>query len=80
MVERNVNVPQGAIKGARVTVDTNIIFWASVDDRLTGQFWVTFVATVIVRGARVRRPPFEAPVPSRRSSTSDDMDVPSFLR
>ena len=63
------------------TDDTNIIFGATVDDRLTGQVWVTVVATGIGRGARVRRPQFEAPVPVRSSSSeSDDVDVPSFLR
>jgi hypothetical protein len=38
------------------------------------------VATGIGRGARVRRPPFEAPVPERRPSSGEDVDVPSFLR
>ena len=62
-----VNEAAEAIRAA-ATEDTNIIFGATVDDRLTGQVWVTVVATGIGRGARVRRPPFEAPVPARRSS------------
>jgi cell division protein FtsZ len=75
-----VNEAAEAIRAA-ATDDTNIIFGATVDDRLNGQVWVTVVATGIGRGARVRRPPYEAPVPSRRyESSSDDVDVPSFLR
>src|SRR5256712_2602989 len=75
-----VNEAAEAIRSA-ATDDTNIIFGATVDDRLTGQVWVTVVATGIGRGARVRRPPFEAPVPTRSpSSGDDDVDVPSFLR
>ena len=74
-----VNEAAEAIRSA-ATEDTNIIFGATVDDRLNGQVWVTVVATGIGRGARVRRPPFEAPVPARRSSSGDDVDVPSFLR
>ena len=75
-----VNEAAEAIRAA-ATEETNIIFGATVDDRLTGQVWVTVVATGIGRGARVRRPQFEAPVPVRSSSSeSDDVDVPSFLR
>ncbi len=75
-----VNEAAEAIRAA-ATEETNIIFGATVDDRLTGQVWVTVVATGIGRGARVRRPAFEAPVPTRSSSSgSDDVDVPSFLR
>jgi cell division protein FtsZ len=75
-----VNEAAEAIRSA-ATDDTNIIFGATVDDRLAGQVWVTVVATGIGRGARVRRPAYEAPVPSRRSESSgDDVDVPSFLR
>jgi cell division protein FtsZ len=75
-----VNEAAEAIRSA-ATDDTNIIFGATVDDRLAGQVWVTVVATGIGRGARVRRPPYEAPVPARRSENNgDDVDVPSFLR
>jgi cell division protein FtsZ len=73
-----VNEAAEAIRAA-ATEETNIIFGATVDDRLTGQVWVTVVATGIGRGAKVRRPPYEAPLPTR-SSPSDDVDVPSFLR
>ena len=76
-----VNEAAEAIRSA-ATEDTNIIFGATVDDRLTGQVWVTVVATGIGRGARVRRPPLEAPLPTRSpsSGSGEDVDVPSFLR
>src|SRR5579862_1292231 len=63
---------------AAATEETNIIFGATVDERLTGQVWVTVVATGIGRGTRARRPVF-ASTPSQ-SRTSGDLDVPSFLR
>src|SRR3954453_17587692 len=77
-----VNEAAEAIRAA-ATEETNIIFGATVDDRLNGQVWVPVVATGIGRGARVRRDPFQAPVPARSPSGSmrdDDVDVPSFLR
>src|SRR3954447_19016111 len=77
-----VNEAAEAIRSA-ATEETNIIFGATVDDRLNGQVWVTVVATGIGRGARVRRDPFQAPVPARSPSGSmrdEDVDVPSFLR
>jgi cell division protein FtsZ len=75
-----VNEAAEAIRSA-ATEETNIIFGATVDDRLTGQVWVTVVATGIGRGAKVRRPAFEAPVPVRQpNGYSDDVDIPSFLR
>ncbi len=78
-----VNEAAEVIRGA-ATEDTNIIFGATVDDRLAGQVWVTVVATGIGRGTRARRPLFtpqtvtNAPRPS--FDDGDDMDVPSFLR
>src|SRR6059036_4035907 len=48
------------------TDDTNIIFGATIDERLTGQVWVTVVATGLGRGARARRPQYEAPLPTMR--------------
>jgi cell division protein FtsZ len=76
-----VNEAAEAIRSA-ATEDTNIIFGATIDDRLTGQVWVTVVATGIGRGARLRRPPLEAPLPARASTgaSGDDLDIPSFLR
>ena len=71
-----VNEAAEAIRAAAID-ETNIIFGATIDDRLTGQVWVTVVATGIGRGVRGRRVHFEAPAPSRPSG---DVDVPSFLR
>jgi cell division protein FtsZ len=83
-----VNEAAEVVRGA-ATDDTNIIFGATVDDRLTGQVWVTVVATGI--GGRHRRatlgsgsgwaserPAPRVPRPSR--SGEDELDVPSFLR
>jgi cell division protein FtsZ len=59
------------------TDETNIIFGATVDSRLTGQVWVTVVATGL-GGMRRRRggPEFEV-LPG--TGRSDDPDLPSFL-
>ena len=56
------------------TDDTNIIFGATVDERLAGQVWVTVVATGL-GGPQQRRTLHE---PSRRFD--DTLDTPSFLR
>ena len=76
-----VNEAAEVIRGA-ATDDTNIIFGATVDDRLSGQVWVTVVATGIGRGTRARKPLFStaAMTSSPRNTDEDDMDVPSFLR
>ncbi|MBD0338212.1 MAG: cell division protein FtsZ [Thermoleophilia bacterium] len=59
------------------TDDTNIIFGATVDDRLTGQVWVTVVATGL--GGRRRR--YDAPIAPRPDRREDDvLEPPSFLR
>jgi cell division protein FtsZ len=60
------------------TDDTNIIFGATVDSRLTGQMWVTVVATGL-GGSRRRA---EAPSFGRsaQSSSSRDTELPAFLR
>ena len=68
---------------AAATEDTNIIFGATIDDRLNGQVWVTVVATGF--GGRGRRPrgDFGAPhteQPRREPREGGDLDVPSFLR
>jgi len=59
------------------TDETNIIFGATVDPRLTGQVWVTVVATGL-GGMRRRsaRPTFDEP---SRSDRSSDTELPSFL-
>ncbi len=66
------------------TDETNIIFGATVDERLNGQVWVTVVATGL-GGSRRRAyaPTFSgsaagaAPAGVRRG---DDGELPSFLR
>jgi cell division protein FtsZ len=71
---------------AAATDDTNIIFGATVDDRLNGQVWVTVVATGF--GGRGRRPRGDhgaPPAEQRRPPTQSgegggDLDVPSFLK
>jgi cell division protein FtsZ len=70
---------------AAATDDTNIIFGATVDDRLNGQVWVTVVATGF--GGRGRRPRGaeysgeRQPTPEPRPQQGESqLDVPSFLR
>lgn len=60
------------------TDETNIIFGATVDSRLTGQVWVTVVATGLGgTKRRADRVGFERP--SERPSPSGDPELPSFL-
>ena len=70
-----VNEAAEVVRGA-ATEDTNIIFGATVDDRLTGQLWVTVVATGIGRGRRARPQTFAPP----SLVDNGDVDVPSFLK
>jgi cell division protein FtsZ len=59
------------------TDDTNIIFGATVDERLTGQVWVTVVATGL--GGMRRR----SPAPSfggKSPSAASDSELPGFLQ
>jgi cell division protein FtsZ len=59
------------------TDETNIIFGATVDPRLTGQVWVTVVATGLGgMKRRSARPEFEL---SSEPSRSSDPELPSFL-
>ena len=60
------------IRGA-ATDDTNIIFGATVNERLTGQVWVTVVATGIGRGTRVRKPLFSV-------TCAEHLWTPSMMR
>jgi cell division protein FtsZ len=55
------------------TDDTNIIFGATIDERLTGQMWVTVIATGI--GDRRRRPTF-----TTNGTVDEPLEPPSFLR
>jgi cell division protein FtsZ len=64
-----VNEAAEAVRAAS-TDDTNIIFGATIDERLNGQIWITVVATGL-NGGRAG---------SRRSSFGDALDTPSFLR
>ena len=57
----------------RATDDTNIIFGATIDERLNGQVWVTVVATGF-GGPGVRRPS------TFRSDREAAFEPPSFLR
>jgi cell division protein FtsZ len=68
------------------TDDTNIIFGATVDERLAGQVWVTVVATGI---GTPRRTSFTPSFPSPRAATGasprpaasqEESELPSFLR
>ena len=54
---------------AAATDDTNIIFGATIDERLNGQLWITVVATGL--GGKTGR---------RGSLGSGPLDTPSFLR
>ena len=67
-----VNEAAEVIRDA-ATEDTNIIFGATIDERLTGQVWVTVIATGIGRPGR--RPPAISEV------TEDTvLEPPSFLK
>jgi len=57
------------------TDDTNIIFGATIDDRLTGQLWITVVAT----GLGGRRSGIVGSG-SRAGARGDAWEPPSFLR
>jgi cell division protein FtsZ len=59
------------------TDDTNIIFGATVDDRLTGQVWVTVVATGFGSRAAQRRITLRAEAPD---AGNDSLEPPSFLQ
>ena len=64
-------VRQGAVD------DTNLIFGATIDDRLTGQVWVTVIATGLGGERRTRRPFAVHP----RDAVADEvLEPPSFLR
>ena len=67
-----VNEAAEAVREA-ATDDTNIIFGATIDDRLNGQMWITVVATGIGRTAGKRGSFITA-------SSGDVLETPSFLR
>ena len=68
-----VNEAAEAVREA-ATDDTNIIFGATIDDRLNGQMWITVVATGIGGRAAGKRGSFMT------ASSGDVLETPSFLR
>ncbi|MGH3014841.1 MAG: cell division protein FtsZ, partial [Gaiellaceae bacterium] len=56
------------------TEDTNIIFGATIDERLTGQVWVTVIATGIGTPG-----PSPAGAGAARPAEPDPLEPPSFL-
>jgi cell division protein FtsZ len=70
-----VNEAAEAVREA-ATDDTNIIFGATIDDRLEGQMWITVVATGIGK-ATGRRGTF---VTASSGGSGDVLEAPSFLR
>ena len=66
-----VNEAAEVIRSA-ATDDTNIIFGATIDERLTGQIWITVVATGLGDPRRSR-------VSSLAGLRTDSFDTPSFL-
>jgi cell division protein FtsZ len=64
-----VNEAAEAVRAA-ASEDTNIIFGATIDERLTGQIWVTVVATGLGGGRRRRV----------LAGAGDELEPPSFLK
>ena len=65
------------------TDDTNIIFGATVDERLNGQVWVTVVATGLGSPRRASYTPAAAamsPSAGGRTTSDSERELPSFLR
>jgi cell division protein FtsZ len=59
------------------TDDTQIIFGATIDERLTGQIWVTVIATGLGgSGRRVHTPSLVTAL----TSPDDELEPPSFLK
>jgi cell division protein FtsZ len=58
------------------TDDTQIIFGATIDERLTGQVWVTVVVTGV--GSSVSRP--SRSLVTALTTADDELEPPSFLR
>src|SRR5262249_11894137 len=75
-----VNEAAEAVRAA-ATDDTNIIFGATVDERLNGQVWVTVIATGL-GGSRRRSatPTFDSARSMPRAANGGESELPSFLR
>jgi cell division protein FtsZ len=71
-----VNEAAEAVREA-ATDDTNIIFGATIDDRLEGQMWVTVVATGFGGARTSRRGTF---VTAASGTSGEILEPPSFLR
>src|SRR4051812_40081382 len=69
-----VNEAAEAVREA-ATDDTNIIFGATIDDRLEGQMWITVVATGISGPPTRGRSTFVT-----AGASGGDIETPSFLR
>jgi cell division protein FtsZ len=73
-----VNEAAEAVRAA-ATDETNLIFGATIDERLTGQMWITVVATGL--GTSRRRTLANSAVASVTGvSPADVLEPPSFLR
>jgi len=66
-------VRQGAVD------DTNLIFGATIDERLNGQVWVTVVATGLGGERRQQRPFAVHPRDTASAPEDDALEPPSFL-
>jgi cell division protein FtsZ len=71
-----VNEAAQVVREAAVE-ETNIIFGATVDERLTGQIWVTVIATGLDAGTVRRR---RMDVPGPESEGEGGLEPPEFLR
>ena len=56
------------------TEETNIIFGATIDERLAGQIWVTVIATGL------GTPSFRSAAASAPVGEGETLEPPSFLR
>ena len=74
-----VNEAAEVVRGA-ATDDTNIIFGATVDERLNGQVWVTVIATGLGGSHRRSYTPSFAGAGAPSRSSRDDSELPSFLQ
>jgi cell division protein FtsZ len=71
-----VNEAAQVVREAAVE-ETNIIFGATVDERLTGQIWVTVIATGLDAGSVRRR---RVDVPGPESESERGLEPPEFMR
>jgi cell division protein FtsZ len=74
-----VNEAAEAVRQA-ATEETNIIFGATIDERLSGQIWVTVIATGLGRTGGSIRSGTTAREPLPSPDRVDTLEPPSFLR